>query len=123
MKQIITIVLISTMVAGCATSGANYRPLIDTKGVDFNKFEVDLASCQEYARTQAGAKEGAVAGALLGAAFGALLATVAGSSYDAGAAARVGGVTGAASGASSANEDQETIIKRCLQGRGYSVLK
>lgn len=123
MHRVIAVVLVSTLITGCATSGAAYRPLIDTRGVDFNKFEVDLASCQEYARTQAGAKEGAVAGALVGAAFGALLATVAGSSYDASAAARVGGVTGAVSGASSANEDQETIIRRCLQGRGYSVLK
>jgi outer membrane lipoprotein SlyB len=123
MKVFVVVVLMAMTISGCATRGANYRPMIDTKGVDFNKFEVDLASCQEYARTQAGAKEGAVAGALVGAAFGALLAAVAGSNYDTGAAARVGGVTGAASGASGANQDQETIIKRCLQGRGYSVLK
>jgi hypothetical protein len=123
MKAVIVIALATMLFTGCATRGANYRPMIDTKGVDFNKFEVDLTSCQEYARTQAGAKEGAVAGALVGAAFGALLAAVAGSNYDTGASARVGGVTGAASGASGANQDQETIIKRCLQGRGYSVLK
>ena len=123
MKPVIVVALLAMLLTGCATRGANYRPMIDTKGVDFNKFEVDLASCQEYARTQAGAKEGAVAGAIVGAAFGALLAAVAGSNYDTGAAARVGGVTGAASGASGANQDQETIIKRCLQGRGYSVLK
>ena len=121
--RLIIVVLSLTAVTGCATSGANYRPLIDSKGVDFNKFESDLSACQEYARTQIGAKEGGVGGALVGAAFGAVLAKVAGSRYDSGAAARVGGVTGAVGGASGANQDQESIIKRCLQGRGYKVLK
>lgn len=115
--------LLSLPLIGCATSGSNYRPLIDTKGVDLSKYEADLVACQAYARTQPGVAQGAAKGAAVGAAVGAVLATVAGRDYDTGAAARVGGVTGAARGAQGANNDQEMVIKRCLQGRGYSVLK
>ena len=114
---------LALFLVGCATAGANYRPMIDTKGVDLSKFESDLVACQAYARTQPGVAKGAAKGAAVGAAVGAVLATVAGRDYDTGAAARVGGVTGAAKGARGANQDQEMIIKRCLQGRGYSVLK
>jgi outer membrane lipoprotein SlyB len=121
--KMVTVGLMSFVLVGCATSGANYRPLIDTKGVDLSKYESDLVACQAYARTQSGAGEGAAKGAAVGAAVGAVLAGVAGRDYDTGAAARVGGVTGAARGAQRANNDQEMVIKRCLQGRGYSVLK
>lgn len=122
-QKVVTVGLLSLVLVGCATSGANYRPLIDTKGVDLTKYESDLIACQAYARTQPGVGQGAAKGAAVGATLGAILGWVAGRDYDTGAAARVGGVTGAARGAQSANNDQEMVIKRCLQGRGYSVLK
>ncbi len=57
----IALVLTVTALAGCATNqmGANYRPIIDTRGVDFNRFEADLRECQQYANQTAGAGEGA----------------------------------------------------------------
>jgi outer membrane lipoprotein SlyB len=110
--------------SGCAaSSGANYRPLIDSKGVDFNKYESDLRECQSYATQTAGAGESAVVGALAGAVFGAVLAGAAGNRYDKKASARVGAVTGAAGGAVEGERDQRTVINRCLAGRGYQVLK
>ena len=124
-KILLSTCVLSLVVSGCATTGAGsqYRPIIYKRGVDFNKFEVDLAQCQEYALNQPSAATGAAAGAVAGAAFMALLAAVAGSKYDAGAAARVGGVTGAVSGAAGAETDKREIIRKCLRGRGYSVLK
>jgi hypothetical protein len=83
--------LIASLLVGCANTGANYRPIIDSKNVDFNKYEADLLDCQNYARKSYGAGEGAVAGAAAGAAQG--------------------------------ETDQRAIIRRCLNGRGYSVLK
>lgn len=112
------------LLSGCAaSSGANYRPLIDSKGVDFNRYESDLRDCQAYATQTAGAAQSAVVGAVAGAVFGAVLAGAAGSRYDKKASARVGAVTGAAGGAVEGERDQRSIINRCLAGRGYQVLK
>ncbi|MBC3807029.1 hypothetical protein H8K52_06685 [Undibacterium seohonense] len=59
--------------SACATTGVNYRPIVDTKNVDMNKFEADLGECRQYAAQTAGAAERAAAGAAAGAIFGALL--------------------------------------------------
>ena len=89
-----------------------------TKGKDAALLNQDLAECQQFAKQRADAASGAVAGALVGALIGAVLAprgyrnSTAG--YGAGAGALGGGV--------SANQTQESIVKRCLAGRGYSVL-
>jgi len=113
----------SLMLLGCETTGANYRPLVDTKGVDFNKLEADLKECQTYATQVAGAASSGVAGAVAGTALGAILSTVAGGNYDVGAGARVGAVMGGVSGASSGEQDQRSVIRRCMAGRGYKVLR
>lgn len=121
----VALVLTVTALAGCATNqmGANYRPIIDTRGVDFNRFEADLRECQQYANQTAGAGEGAVAGAVAGAALGAVLAAAAGSRYSRTQTARVGAVGGAVGAAAEAENNQRSIIRRCLSGRGYSVLQ
>jgi hypothetical protein len=62
-----------------------------------------------------------VAGA--GAALSALVAAVGGRRYDKGASAAQGAVLGAAAGAVQGETDQRATIRRCLNGRGYSVLK
>ena len=110
---------------GCANTGANYRPLIDTRGgtVDATRYESDLRECQQYAAQTAGAGEKAAIGAAAGAIFGAVLAAAAGGGYDRSATARVGAVTGAVGGAAQGENDQRSIIRRCLGGRGYSVLQ
>lgn len=111
------------LIVGCA--GANYRPLIDNRGgaVDANRYESDLRECQQYAAQTAGAGDKAVIGAVAGALFGAVLAAAAGSNYDRGATARVGALTGAVGGGAQGENDQRSIIRRCLAGRGYSVLQ
>ncbi len=115
--------LVAAQLAGCANTGANYRPIVDTKDVtDMSKFEADLLDCQNYARQSTGAGDQAVAGALAGAALGALLAAAAGSRYSRNQHAGVGAVAGAAAGAGQGETDQRSIIRRCLAGRGYTVL-
>ena len=105
-KKIIASAIALTMVAGCANTGANYRPMIDTKNVDFNKYEADLKECQEDARQTYGAGEGAMAGAAAGAALSALVAAVGGKRYDKTASAKQGAVVGAATGAAQGESDQ-----------------
>jgi len=114
----LTIALLMLTLAGCATRGANYVPVVDTKYKDPAALQNDTRECQQYALQRANAEQGAVVGALVGALLGAALAPRGHRNYVAGQGAIIGGVGGAAS----ANETQEVIIKRCLAGRGYNVL-
>ena len=119
-----TIALIIASLTGCATSGANYRPVVDLKGRDPANYEQNLRECQQYALQVAGAADSAAAGAVAGAIFGVALAAIGGgggSSYRK-AAAGVGALSGAASGAMAGERDQRSIISRCLAGRGFNVL-
>lgn len=116
---------ISIGVTGCATRGTGqaYRPLVDTKNVNTTNYEVDLRECQQYAAQVAGAAEQAVAGAAGGAVLGALLAAAGGRRYSRSKSAAVGAVAGAAGGAASGEQNQRSVITRCLSGRGYRVLQ
>lgn len=120
-------VVIGALLAGCAGAprgmGAGYRPMIDNRNVDMNRYESDLRDCQAYATQTAGAGETAVAGAAAGAVLGAVLAAAAGSGYSRNRSARVGAVSGAIGGAAAGENDQRNIIRRCMSGRGYSVLQ
>jgi outer membrane lipoprotein SlyB len=111
----------SLLLVACA--GANYRPLIDSQGVDMSRFEADLRDCQGYAEGVSGAGTQAAVGAVAGALFGGLLAAVAGRGYDQGATARVGAVTGAVVGGAGGETSQQDVVRRCVAGRGYRVLQ
>lgn len=118
MKKLITFFVASLLLSGCATRGANYTPLVDTKGHDGAQLANDTAECQAFATQRMDAASGAVAGAVVGALIGAFLMPRGYRNYGAGQ----GAIAGAAGGALGANDTQETIVKRCLSGRGYSVL-
>lgn len=121
--RLVSVMVVLATLVGCANTGANYRPIVDTKGVvDMSKYEVDLRECQQFATQTTGAGERAMAGAIAGAALGALLAAAAGSRYSRNQHAGVGAVAGAAAGAGQGENDQRTIIRRCMAGRGYNVL-
>jgi outer membrane lipoprotein SlyB len=114
----------ASLLAGCAgPSGPNYRPIVDTRGVDFNRYENDLRDCQGYATQTAGAADSAVAGALAGAVLGGVLAAAAGRGYSRSSTASVGAVTGAVSAGAQGETNQRNIIRRCMAGRGYNVLQ
>ena len=115
MKKSLCLLLILT---GCA----GYRPIVDTKGVDLNRYEADLKECQQYADQVSPATStagGAAAGALLGAAIGALF----GNRQSAGQGAAAMGLLGGAQGASHGANAQMGVIRNCMSGRGYRVLQ
>jgi len=112
-------VLILATLVGCA----NYRPVVDQRGVDPLKYEADLKECQQYTQQVAGPGTSAAVGAGIGAALGFLVNAVAGGNYDRGAGAAVGAVIGGAGGAATGAESEMNVIKRCMAGRGYSVLQ
>ena len=117
-------IIFTIFVAGCANHmGANYRPIVDTQGVDLNRYEADLQACQAYATQTASTAESAAVGAVGGAVLTGLMAAVGGSGYDKGGSARMGAVAGAAGGAVTGETSQRNIIRRCLSGRGYRVLQ
>lgn len=124
MRKILTLCVLALIGVGCAsTTGVNYRPIVDTQGVDLNRYEMDLRACQTYATQTSGAGESAAVGAVGGAVLTGLLAAAGGKNYDKGASARMGAVAGAAGGAASGETSQRNIIRRCLAGRGYKVLQ
>lgn len=112
---------ISVLLGACA--GANYRPMVDSRNVDMNKYEGDVRDCQQYASQVAGAGTGAAVGAGIGAILGFALAAAAGRRYDRDATARVGALAGGVSGGAEGEQDQRNVIRRCMAGRGYSVLQ
>jgi len=114
----LTLTLAVALVAGCAHTGQNYRPIVDTTS---ERYEQDLRECQAFAAQRMDAAQGAAAGALLGALLGAVLSRAAGGSGNRGAA--TGAVAGGTAFAGQAENSQRSIIKRCLTGRGYSVLE
>jgi outer membrane lipoprotein SlyB len=115
---IVTLTLIA--LTGCAITprGASYVPVVDMQNKSPVVFGYDVADCQAYARQGADAAAAAAGGALALALLGAALAPRGYRSQLAGQGALIGGVAGA--GAATGN--QETIVRRCLQGRGYNVL-
>ena len=105
------------ILAGCVT----YQPIVDTKGVDMNRYHADLGECTRYA-AQVDPASHAAAGAAGGALFGAIIGSLFGSGRDTrnlAIAGAIGGGTGAAAGGARVQQD---IIRRCMAGRGYNVL-
>lgn len=113
----------AALLVGCAStgSGSNFRPIVDNKGVDLNRYEADLQECQAYAKATPNAGKSAAGGAAAGAALGLVLALIGGDKKLASAGA--GAVVGGAVGASAGETNQRDIIRNCLRGRGYKVLK
>lgn len=100
---------------GCA---AYPDPIIDTKGVDMEQYQQDLAECQTFKQpiqTEVGAAKGAAAGAAVGGATGAVTGNAA-------EGAAVGAIAGAARSAQLSEREKQQVVKNCLRGRGYKVL-
>ena len=98
-----------------------YRPIVDSDKCPGCPYEKDLATCRNIASENTNYANNTLGGAAAGAATGAILCAVAG--LDAGTCA-VGGATGGAiGGLGSEVMTSRQIIARCMQGRGYNVLR
>lgn len=119
--KLISALLISALTTGCATQGmgANYSPIIDRPN---SSSAQDLIECQQHATKVASAAESAAAGAVMGAIFGAVLMAAAGGKGYRNEAAGVGAIQGIAAGAASGETNQREIIRKCMAGRGHTVL-
>lgn len=122
MHNTITILAAAALLAGCAGTpgqyGTRYVPVVDLQGRDQARYQQDLAECQSLSEQRGDTAQQAIAGALAAALIGAVLAP---SGYRNNVAGR-SALLGAGAGAGSAIQTQQEIVKRCLGGRGYSVL-
>ena len=105
------------LAAGCAASQS--KPIIDTAGVDMAQYDQDVAECEQIAqqvetKTGSSAARGAVIGGVIGA--------IVGDTETAMQAAGVGAVSGGAKGDSATQREKDTVVKNCLQNRGYQIL-
>lgn len=101
-----------------ACSGAR-GPIIDTAGVDMQRYQQDLAECEVYA-TEVSTGRAVGMGAAAGAAVGGAVGAIAGGS--AGRGAGIGAVTGGAQSARISEREKDQVVRNCLRGRGYRVL-
>jgi hypothetical protein len=116
------LVLFPMMMFTLAGCGA-HRPVIDPKSSAHpERYESDLAECQQLAQQAPGAGTGAAGGAAIGAAIGAGVAVASGHKASAGQAAGGAAVLGGAKGAGSGANEQKQMVSRCMKGRGYAVL-
>jgi len=117
MTRLLLPLMLLALLCGCAARG----PIIDRQGVDMAQYQRDLADCEAYAtEVDTGRKVGggALAGAVVGGAVGAIL----GDRHTAARIAGVGAVTGSARGAGTAATEKRSVVRQCLNGRGYRVL-
>lgn len=119
-KTISALILVA-MTAACATTGANYVPVVD--GPISASFQGDLAACQQLAAQQGtfanSTGETALAGAAVGAAGTALVANTGNNVRD---AAAIGALAGVTAGALQQQRNKETIINNCMRQRGHRVV-
>lgn len=105
--------------AGCAQT--QYRPVVDN-GVSRGNYEDDVWDCQQLANQRpasATTAGGATVGAVLGTLFG-LAVGLDGS--DLAEMAAWGAVGGGVNGAFYGTYEQQAIVTRCMEGRGYYVI-
>lgn len=105
--------------AGCAQT--NYRPVVDN-GVSRGNYEDDVKDCQLLANQRPAAATtagGATVGAVLGALFGLAVGL---DGDDVAEMAAWGAVSGGVNGAVYGTYEQQAIVARCMEGRGYYVI-
>lgn len=112
--------IVILLLSGCGA--AMWKPLVDQRGRDMNRYAQDEQECRLYAQQVAGPGTQAAAGAVAGALIGALAARVVSRDLDRGQHARAGALLGAGGGAARGHEAEIHAVRECLRGRGYVVL-
>ena len=113
----------AALLAGCATVD-RYQPIVDVHPGDRVAYERDLAECRNLARQLPDPMHAAIAGALIGAALGAALGHAGG--FDGAgrqALAGTGAVAGSVAGGAEGHQSIQDVVRRCLVGRGWRVLR
>lgn len=110
------------VLVGCASTGADYQPIVDPKGITPEQYQVDLGECKYLADQTQPAANAAGKDAAAGAAIGAVLGSIGGNKTSAMESAGVGAVFGGLSGGAASVREKNMVLRNCLRGRGYKVL-
>lgn len=114
------IILSVLVLSACATPG----PIIDpsVNGKTDAEFRHDLIECKSLVEANTSTAGSALTGAAIGAGVFALTGALMGVN-GVGSMAGLGAALGGAQGAGSSVQEKNIMMQRCLQGRGYSVLR
>ncbi|NDR57374.1 MULTISPECIES: hypothetical protein [Aliiruegeria] len=122
LAKFISAIALAGLTAACATSGANYVPVIDGANTNPN-YSNDLAQCQALASQQGAFSSTTGEQALAGAAIaGGTTAVFNNRGTNVRDAALVGAAAGTISGAVQQQQKKEVIIRNCMRQRGYNVV-
>lgn len=102
-------------------SYGSYRPVVDPASCKNCNYEGDLIQCQAIARDNTNYAGNTIASAAVGAGIGAVIGAVTG--LDVGMLAAGGATGGAIGGLGNEALTVNQMIARCMQGRGYNVLR
>jgi hypothetical protein len=119
-----SLICLLALTTGCASS--QYKDpmdnvIVDTAGVDLNKYYADLAECKAFAEkvdVRDQTTRGVVGGVIVGSVVGAII----GNSDDAKKGGGAAGVLGGMEANAEARREQGKVMRNCLVGRGYNVL-
>jgi len=114
-RHIFGLLFVAAVLGACA---AHPDPIVDTKGVDPEKYAQDWDECEAYTEEiliSQGVAKGAATGAAVGAVGGAI-------NNDVGRGAANGALWGGTRSGLDADREKQQVFKRCLRGRGYRVL-
>jgi len=100
---------------------SEYRPVVDPGTCSDCNYDKDLATCSNLARENTNYSGNIIGGAAAGAGIGAALAAATG--LDVGTVAAGGATGGGISGLGNEAMTAKNMIARCMQGRGYNVLR
>ncbi|MFA0087121.1 glycine zipper family protein [Vibrio sp. E150_011] len=128
--------LIAALFTVLYTSASFANVIVDTKGVDMEKYNADMYECQQLSsqvqqQAVAGVGQSVVGGAARTAALGAAGTAIAGGHGSQGA--KVGAGVGVVGGflhhradvshsEAQYSQDVDQVMKQCMTGRGYNVL-
>lgn len=120
-RKPVSVLALVGLVGACASSGANYRPVID--GPIGPNYSNDLAYCQALASQQGAFDSNTGAAAATGAAVaGGTTAVLNNKGTRVRDAALVGAAAGVAAGALQQQQNKEAIVRNCMRARGYNVV-
>src|SRR6218665_137010 len=119
LTKISTLAAVTLLLGACAGTGADYRPIVDKPGRNYNN---DLAQCQRLAEQRDYVNGDSMTDTAVGAGVGGVIGILSNSWPGAAVGAGVGALGGATVGGLEAKNDRKNIVIRCMKGRGYTVL-
>lgn len=113
------IILALLLASGCASM--QHTPVIDPKSCKDCDYQADIIECNELSKQNTRYASSTASGAAVGAGVFALTGALLG--VDAGSMAALGASLGGLQGLGGEAGESRAMVIRCMQGRGYSVLR